>query len=388
MIFHDIFVTLTLAFANQRTKPLKLQAMNDKLVTLASLPYSQAEVLRSLLEAKGIDCLFENAEFLDTGIRIRIDEKDAQVAFPILEKMLGNVNSDRLKRENYVLVPIDFSEYSLKAALVGFDMAEKLRSKMVLYHSSPRPEILTIPYSDVIVYDSALFINYEITEKITSEKFEKFLKSLTAQIDPIRWKKAKPEYIVKIGEANDDILSYIRLHPPRIIVMGIKGENAKSDDLIGTTTAGIIFNTKVPVLAVPEQTPNDWLKDFKTVVYATNFESHDFIAMDRLIKLMKPFNCTVICMHINQGNNGDLDEAMLEGMREALCEKYPDSAFECRLIHQKNLPQAIDQYIQENQINLLALTTHRRNIITRLFNPSIARDLILHSRTPLLIFHE
>lgn len=365
--------------------------MDDKLITLASLSYSKAEILRSLLESEDIDCFIENVDFLqdamDTGVRVRILEKDAWQAFPILERMLGKVIEDSKKRENYVLIPVDFSDYSLKAAMIGFDIAEKLESKMVLYHSSPRPEFLTIPYSDVIVYDSALFLNYEMTEKLTNQKFEEFLNKLTTAIEPERWKKAKPEYIVKIGEADDDILSYIQIHPPKMVVMGIRGEDAKSNDLIGTTTAGVIFNTKVPVLAIPEKTPDDWLKNFKTVVYATNFESHDFIAMDRLIKLVKPFECKVICMHVNQGNNGDLDAAMLEGMREALCEKYPYAAFDCRLVRSKNLPEAIDQFIQDNDIDALALTTHRRNILTRLFNPSIARKMILHTHTPVLVFH-
>jgi len=365
--------------------------MDNKLITLASLPHSQAEILRSLLESEDINCFLEDVDFLqdamDTGVRVRIQENDAQLAFPILEKMLGKVIEDSKKRENYVLIPVDFSDYSIKAAMVGFDIAEKLESKMVLYHSSPRPEFLTIPYSDVIVYDSALFLNYEMTEKETNQKFEKFLNKLTASIDKERWKKAKPEYIVKIGEADDDILSYIQIHPPRMVVMGIRGEDANSADLIGTTTAGVIFNTKVPVLAIPEKSPDNWLEHFKTVVYATNFESHDFIAMDRLIKLVKPFGCKIICMHVNQGNDGKLDEAMLEGMREALCEKYPYAVFDCQLVHNKNLPEAIDQFIQDNGIDALALTTHRRNILTRLFNPSIAHKLLLHTKTPVLVFH-
>jgi len=365
--------------------------MDEKLTTLASLPYSKAEILRSLLESEGIDCVVENVNFLqdanDTGVRIRIFEKDARKAFQILEKMLGKENSDQSKRENYVLIPIDFSNYSLKAALIGFDIAEKIGSKMVLYHSSPRPEFLTIPYSDVIVYDSALFINYEMTEKLTNKKFEEFLNKLTAHIDPERWKTAKPEYIVKIGEAEDDILSYIQIHPPKMVVMGIRGKHAQADDLIGTTTAGVIFNTKVPVLAIPEKSEDNWLENFKTVVYATNFEASDFIAMDKLLKLVKPFGCKVICLHVNQGNNDVLDEAMLEGMKEALCEKYPDSAFDCRLVHSKNLPEAIDQFIQENKINVLALTTHRRNLLTRFFNPGVARKMVLHTQTPILVFH-
>lgn len=365
--------------------------MDERLTTLASLPYSQAEILRSLLASEGIDCFIEHVDFLqdavDTGVRIRIHEKDASLAFPILERMLGNVITDKIKRENYVLVPIDFSSYSLRAAVVGFDIAEKLGSKMVLYHSSPRPEFLTIPYSDVIVYDSALFLNYEMTEKATNEKFEQFLIKLTGLIDYERWKAAKPEYIVKVGEAEDDILAYTNIHPPKLVVMGIRGGDAQSDDLIGSTTASVIFNAKVPVLTIPEKAPDNWLQNFKTVVYATNFEAVDFIALDRLLKLVKPFETKVICLHVNQGNNGELDEAMLEGMREALCEKYPYTGFDCKLVHSKNLPEAIDNFIQENHINVLALTTHRRNILTRLFNPGIARKLVLHTQTPLLIFH-
>lgn len=365
--------------------------MDEKLITLATLPYSKAEILRSLLESEDIVCSLESVDLLqnamDTGVRIRIYEKDAHLAFPILDRMLGKVISDKIKRENYVLIPVDFSDYSLKAALVGFDIAEKLGSKMVLYHSSPQPEFLTIPYSDVIVYDSALFLNYEMTEKETNKKFEVFLNKLTSLIDYHRWNKAKPEYIVKVGEAEDDILSYIQIHPPKLVVMGIRGGDAKSDDIIGSTTAGVIFNTKVPVLTIPETTPDNWLQNFGRIVYATNFEPSDFIAVDRLVKLMTPFKPKVICLHIDQGNNHGLGEARLEGLKDALCEKYPDADIECKLIHNKNLPEAIDRFIQENQIDVLALTTHRRNIFTMLFNPSIARKLVLHTRTPLLIFH-
>lgn len=365
--------------------------MEEKLTTLASLPYSKAEILRSLLESEGIDCFLEHVDFLqnamNTGVSLRIYEKDAPQAFPIMEKMLGKVIRDPVKRENYVLVPIDFSSYSLKAALVGFDIAEKLGSKMVLYHSAMQPEFLTIPYSDVIVYDSALFLDFEMTEKETHKKFQDFLNKLTSKIDSQRWEKAKPEYIVKVGEAEEDILSYITIHSPKLIVMGIRGGDSESEDLIGTTTAGVIFNTKVPVLAIPEMTPDNWLMNFRRIAYATVFESNDFIAIDRLIKLMTPFDTKVVCLHVDQGNNPYLDEAMLEGMKVALSEKYPKSIFECHLMQHKDLSEAIDHFILENQIDVLALTTHRRNLLTRLFNPSITRKMILHTQTPLLIFH-
>lgn len=363
----------------------------NNLITLATLPYSKAEILRSLLENQHIDCLLEQVDFfqdtIDTSIRIRVYEKDAKIAFPVLEKMLGKTTDDNSKRENYILVPIDFSSYSLTASKVAFEIAEKLGSKMVLYHSSPHPEFLTIPYSDVIMYDSALFLNYELTEKATNKKFDKFLTKLTAQIDPVRWKKAKPEYIVKIGEPEDDIISYIQVHPPKLIVMGVRGGDAKSGDLLGSTTAAVIFNSKVPVLAIPEKTSENWIDNFNSIVYATNFEASDFVAIDKLMKIIKPFNTKIICLHVNLGLQGGLDSAMLEGMRSALCEKYPSAGFDCQLVHKKSLPEAIDEFIHTNNVDVLALTTHRRNLLTRLFNPSIAREMLLHTKTPILIFH-
>ena len=365
--------------------------MEEKLITLVSLPYSKAEILRSLLETEGIDCYIENVGFLqdgmDTGVSVRIYEKDARQAFPVLERMLGKVTTDPVKRENYVLVPIDFSDYSLKAALIGFDIAEKLKARIVLYHSSAQPEFLTIPYSDVIVYDAALYLNYEMTEKQTNERFENFLNRMTAVIEPVRWKKTHPDFIVKIGEAEGDILAYTAIHPPKLVVMGIKGGDAKSDELIGSTTAGVIFNARVPVLAIPENTPDNWLDNFSRVAYATNFDAKDFLAIERLMKLLIPFKTKVMCLHVDQGNNTAIDEAMLEGMRQALCEKYPHSTFECHLVHNAVFSDAVDHFIQEQKVDLLAMTTHKRNLLTRLFNPSVTRKMVVHTQTPLLIFH-
>ena len=44
-------------------------------------------------------------------------------------------------------------------------------------------------------------------------------------------------------------------------------------------------------------------------------------------------------------------------------------------------------YIKDNQIDIITLTSYKRNIFARLFNPSIARKMIFHSDTPLLVIN-
>ena len=43
--------------------------------------------------------------------------------------------------------------------------------------------------------------------------------------------------------------------------------------------------------------------------------------------------------------------------------------------------------IKDNQIDIITLTSYKRNIFARLFNPSIARKMIFHSDTPLLVIN-
>jgi nucleotide-binding universal stress UspA family protein len=53
----------------------------------------------------------------------------------------------------------------------------------------------------------------------------------------------------------------------------------------------------------------------------------------------------------------------------------------------ENILETLDKFIKEENIDIISLTTHKRNMISRLFNPSIARKMVFHSKTPLLVFH-
>ncbi len=46
-----------------------------------------------------------------------------------------------------------------------------------------------------------------------------------------------------------------------------------------------------------------------------------------------------------------------------------------------------NNYIKTNHIDIITLTTYKRNIFSRLFNPGIARKMIFHSDTPLLVIY-
>jgi nucleotide-binding universal stress UspA family protein len=59
--------------------------------------------------------------------------------------------------------------------------------------------------------------------------------------------------------------------------------------------------------------------------------------------------------------------------------------FNIEYISEEDLLRDADKIISENNIDVLVLTTHKRNVFARLFNPSLAHRVVFHSDTPLLI---
>ena len=57
------------------------------------------------------------------------------------------------------------------------------------------------------------------------------------------------------------------------------------------------------------------------------------------------------------------------------------------VVKNDNLLSSLDSYIKSNHIDIITLTSYKRNIFSRLFNPGIARKMIFHSDTPLLVIY-
>ncbi len=131
-------------------------------------------------------------------------------------------------------------------------------------------------------FDAGLYDHLKETEEMADQEFKKFMTQLASIVGEDVWESLQTEQIVKMGDAEEDILGYTDIHPPRAIVMGIKGPSKESGKVMGSTTAGIIYKAKVPVLVILEDAPLLNLASVKKVVYATNFDNKDFLCESRV----------------------------------------------------------------------------------------------------------
>lgn len=366
--------------------------MNKKLVTIVVLPYAKAHILKARLETKNIQCELEDYDLIEgtstSTLRVKIFEKDIAEAISELDNLLGLkpkvMEKKPVKRQ--ILVPIDFTEVSQKAARLAFNIASHLNAELILMHSYFNPIYYAVPIGDIYPVVPSSLLNVNELEQTANTNFRNFIAELMQSVDSKKWEALNPEYILKAGDADDDILAYAKEHQPRLIVIGRGGEKSQVG-AVGSITADIMYNAPVPVLVVPENMEEKTVSDFKKILYATNFDAKDFAALDKLMDILRPFDIKLCCAHVGQPDEYGWNLARLEGMKDILHNKYQSKEFECKLIMGNDVLQTLENYLKNEKVDALALTTRKRNMISRLFNPSLARKMVFHTRTPLLVFH-
>lgn len=374
--------------------------MEDKLVTLAILTYAKAQILKNVLENEGIETYIHNVNqiqpVVSSGVRLRIKESDLPRALKITESsawlsesVVGEKETKAEVISNKILIPVDFSAYSLKACEFGFNLAKSENAEVIMLHVYFTPMYASsLPYGDVFNYQSQ--ISDEESMKTIIQKVHSDLNALS---EKIKEKVASGEFpdvkyscILREGIPEEEIMRYAKEHRPKVIIMGTRGKNQKDFDLIGSVTAEVIDRSRTAVLAIPENTPFKQFSEVKRIAFITNFDQRDLIAFEAFFNAWKSFHFSVSLIHLTESKD-TWDEIKLAGIKDYFQKQYPGLEIQYDVVMSDNLLKGLDQYIKDNQIDIITLTSYKRNIFARLFNPSIARKMIFHSDTPLLVIN-
>jgi len=374
--------------------------MEDKLVTLAILTYTKAQILKNVLENEGIETYIHNVNqiqpMVSSGVRVRIKESDLPRALKITESavwlsesVVGDKTPKVADDAKKILIPVDFSNYSLKACELGFNLANEDASEVILLHVYFTPIYASsLPYGDIFNYQ----LGDEESVKNVLQKVHTELNNLSDKIkDKIlsgEFPNVKYTCVLREGIPEEEILKFSKEQRPKIIVMGTRGKNQKDIDLIGSVTAEVIDRSRTSVLAIPENTPFNKFTDVKRIAFLTNFDQRDLIAFESFFNHWKSFNFIVSLVHVTDAKDKNKwSEIKLAGIKEYFHKQYPGLEIHYDIVLTDSMLKGLDQYISEKQIDIITLTSYKRNIFARLFNPSIARKMIFHTDTPLLVIN-
>jgi len=142
--------------------------------------------------------------------------------------------------QNYdrVLIPIDFSDMSMKALNYGIRFANFLRADVHVIHTVDTPAIDNLkgmyPFPETMIPDTVdLNVDLSLTKAIQDK-------------DVIgNWKVA-----TLFGDPSEEILNYAAKNNCGFIVMGTHGRKGLEKTLLGSVTAVVASKSEIPVITV------------------------------------------------------------------------------------------------------------------------------------------
>jgi nucleotide-binding universal stress UspA family protein len=171
-----------------------------------------------------------------------------------------------------------------------------------------------------------------------------------------------------------------------LIIMGTLGDTGFKEKLIGSITAAVISKSAVPVMAVPLLSEWDIPKN---ILLAVNHFDETTGNAKPVFKLARYFNSKVIAAVFTDQDTADA-EAYIENARgiysyeKDLEEQYKDVPIEPVKLYGHKFQEAIDGYIENNKVDMLAMFTHKRNFVESIFNRSVTKKMSYHTNIPLL----
>jgi nucleotide-binding universal stress UspA family protein len=283
-------------------------------------------------------------------------------------------------------VPVDFSDISLNACRFAVSLAAKYKAEVKLVHIFYNPAIDVSPYADHYSYQVKLVESLQEIELSARESMLKLEHKVKTWA--IKENFAQVKIVTKLvnGFSTDEIIEYSKKYKPALIVMGTRGLTRDNYKAFGRVVNKVIEDSLVPVLALPSGGVKT-ISEIRSVLYATDFDPSDYSALNRLIQMMAPFKIKIHCVHICFVEKKPWDPVQLGELKEHLLSEYKGIDLHFHNIISDNILFGLETYIRENDIEALAVTTHKRSLLEKMFMPSVSRQIYSETGKPLLVFH-
>ena len=269
-----------------------------------------------------------------------------------------------------IFVPVNFSDYALNAVQYAVKLGLKIPSVISLISCQPPlndSEEPKAPISEQALID----LKRKVEEELTPEQRQSI--NLLIRLEH--------------GYPEDVLVSISNKEEPDAIIMGTCSKGDTIKELLGSVTSDIIKNARVPVLAVPANSDIDTNK-ISNILFVSDFGSSDYRSLHKLIRLITPFQTQIFAVHFKPSIPDKWDKERLEEMRLYCHQTYRNYEINFSFINGDDFITELDNFIVNNNIDLIAMTRHKRNMISKLLHPSITRKILFHTDIPLLVFHE
>lgn len=374
------------------------QNTSSRLITVAIHTYDKAVALRSMLESEGIEVALQNVNLehpsVSSGIRVRIHECDLPLALRIIENHEIFVSPD-LKQDNskshHLLVPVDFSDSSLNTVRIAATIAGQHKASLILLNSFIDPYISGegVQLTESLTYD---VIDAEARQQIAASA-KKAMDNFASQVrdamktGDISAVKFSTEVVEGVPE--DAICTFAKTNPPLLTVMGTRDSIQKEKEMIGSVSAEVLDAARYPVMTVPRQCDLADIASIKSILFFCNADQDDILAMDTMMRLLPSTDASITLVALPSRRRWiekNRPSAAVNALRDYFSQNYPRLKFECVTTDTVHAIDDVTRLHGTRQYDLIVVPNKKkRNVLSRIFHPSLVHQLIFHADIPMFV---
>ena len=273
-----------------------------------------------------------------------------------------------------ILVTTDFSTNSKAGLRFALQLASQYKFELTFFHSY----YVLIPTG----WSNSKISQYK---KIEEKKIQNRLNRFVATVyKNTRIRAPKFECVIKSSAFTEiNILKYAAENKFSFICTGTRGVG-KFKKLFGTTTAKLIKQSHVPVIAVPN---NYRLNNISSILYASDLINIGK-ELEKVIDFARPLNAQVVVLHFNSPNT-PIDSKIFEAAVKA-SSRYDNIKI---YIENENQSQSrisiIKSILKKTKSSIMIMfTEQRRNLFQKVFSPSKSVKHSFKTEVPLLVYNK
>lgn len=263
-----------------------------------------------------------------------------------------------------ILFPTDFSEPARIAADYACFMAQRLKASITLFHAQPKHSKL-LEQVDREIIEAAREKIASLAEELKKQTDNKILIN-TAVIH-----NYPPEEVIN---------EFVEQEKMDLIILGTKGATGAKKILIGSFASAVVRHANIPVIAVPELVS---IKPIERIAYPSSLKNiNEEIKTTTLFA--KRFEASVdVLFVVNEEEERNLDTTDILHTMQRIS-NYDKISF--TKVEKEDMATAIDDFVKEQNSDLLVMFYKKKNFLERLFNPSLTETISYHTNIPLLAF--
>lgn len=269
-----------------------------------------------------------------------------------------------------ILISTNFSEIATNALHYATSLAKYVEAKkLVLYNTYSAP----LTTSDM----SFSFIETEGLQKMSEEELLKSKRLVDSLLPDSNIEiETRSDY----GFTEHQIDGVVHDFNADLVITGIENLNALEEVLDAGGAMQIVRNTQTPVLMVP---PDAEWRPVKNIAWACDYKNLNKTTPVWNIKpLLQDTGAKLHVVH-NDPNHKQTDEMIIES-QQLIKEWFPNTEITFATLEEKDLKEAVNHYVAENQIDMLIAIPKKHNWLESIFSTSHTKQLAFHAHVPVV----